>query len=82
MSPKIEIPLPPGRPHPGSARVEPPWVPFEPRWEYRELVRDLESEGLLSEAELNDLGSQHWELAGITRVGERVHFYFKREQAR
>lgn len=82
MSARIEIPFPPGRPQPGGPRMEPPRVPFEPGWEYRELVRDPEREGLLSEAELNSLGAQQWELAGVVRVGERVHFYFKRERAR
>jgi hypothetical protein len=52
---------------------------MEPRWEYKELVRDLDREALPSEADLNALGAQHWELAGVMRDGQRVHFYFKRE---
>jgi hypothetical protein len=50
MSARVEIPFPP-RPSEPSTHVEPPWVPFEPRWEYKELVRDLKTEGLPSEAE-------------------------------
>lgn len=82
MSATVEVPFPPRPNDPRDARVEPPWVPMEPRWEYQDLARDLDTEGLPSEAELNALGAKHWELAGIVREGQRVHFYFKREQAR
>jgi hypothetical protein len=54
----------------------------EPSWEYKELTRDLQTEALPSEAELNALGREHWELTGVFREGERVHFYLKRERAR
>jgi hypothetical protein len=46
------------------------------------VVRDLDAEGLPGEAELNALGAEHWELAGVAGDGRRVHFYFKREQIR
>jgi hypothetical protein len=82
MSARVEIPFPPRPSEPSTAHVEPPWVPFEPRWEYKELVRDLKTEGLPSEAELNAFGKDHWELAGVVREGQRAHFYFKRERAR
>jgi hypothetical protein len=62
--------------------VEPPWVPVEPRWEYRELVRDAETAELPTEAELNALGADGWEMASAVREGSRVHFYFKRERVR
>jgi hypothetical protein len=55
-------------------------VPIESRWEYRDLVRDLDSSELPSEAELNVLGTDGWELAGTVSQGRRVHFYFKRER--
>jgi hypothetical protein len=42
-------------------------------------VRNAE-EGLLSEAELNAMGAEHWELTGVAGVGSDVHFYFKRER--
>jgi hypothetical protein len=54
-------------------------VPVEPRWEYQEVLRDV-SAGLLSEAELNALGSHGWELAGVVPTGVQVPFYFKRER--
>ena len=82
MSARVEIPFPPRPSEPRTAHVEPPWVPFEPRWEYKELIRDLKTDGLPSEAELNAFGKDHWELAGMVRDGERVHFYFKRERVR
>jgi hypothetical protein len=79
MTPTLEVPFRPGLPGTPETRLEPPLVSVEPRWEYREIVRETAS-GLLSEAELNALGDEHWELAGIAMAGSRVHFYFKRER--
>jgi hypothetical protein len=53
-----------------------------PRWEYKTVVRDLETEELPAEAELDALGSDGWELTGVANAGRRVHFYFKRERTR
>jgi hypothetical protein len=80
MSGRVEIPFPPRPDQTRSARVEPPWVPIEPRWEYKDVVRNLETDGPPSETELNALGSEHWELAGVLREGLQAHFYFKRER--
>jgi hypothetical protein len=80
MSPNVEIPFPPRPSEPHSPRLDPPWVSIEPRWEYKELVRDSKADGLPSETELNELGKEHWELAGVIREDDRVHFYFKRER--
>ena len=74
----LEIPIPPG-PRIPEARVEPPRVAVEPRWEYKTVVREVTS-GPMSETELNELGAAHWELVGIVEVSTRIHFYFKREQ--
>jgi len=79
MSARFEIPFPPPRPSGPEPRMEPPVVAFQPRWEYREIVREI-AEGLPSTAELDALGAEHWELAGIAPAGARVHFYFKRER--
>jgi hypothetical protein len=76
----LEIPVPPGWPTGPATRIDPPRVPVEPRWEYKEIVREVTAGLLLSEAELNGLGAEHWELVGIVPAGARVHFYFKREQ--
>lgn len=78
MTPALEVPFRPGPPLTPETRLEPPMVPVDPLWDYKEIVRD--SAGLLSEAELNALGDEHWELAGIAPAGSRVHFYFKRER--
>lgn len=82
MSPTVEVPFPPRPSEPRSSRMDPPWVAIEPRWEYKELVRDPKADGLPSEAELNELGKEHWELAGVVREEDQVHFYFKRERSR
>ena len=82
MTPHHEIPTPH---HPFERRgthVEPPSVYIESRWEYRELVRNAGSSPLPTEAELNTVGAEGWELAGIVAQGEQVHFYFKRERTR
>ena len=74
-----EIPIRPGWPISPEVRIEAPLVAVEPRWEYKEVVREVTG-GLPAEAELNTLGAQHWELAGIVTTGTQVHFYFKRER--
>jgi hypothetical protein len=72
-------PVPP--PTPRESRVELPTVPVEPQWEYREVVRAAGT-ALMSTAELDALGTEHWELAGVVAAGDGVHFYFKRERRR
>jgi hypothetical protein len=69
---------PPPTPEP---RLEMPMVPVEPKWEYREVIRETGT-GLMSTAELDALGADHWELAGVAMAGDGVHFYFKRERRR
>jgi hypothetical protein len=78
MTAILEIPFPPRPPERAGGRLEPPFVPVEPRWEYREIVR--EASELLSERELNALGEERWELTGVAPAGSCVHFYFKRER--
>ena len=78
MTAILEIPFPPRPPERADSRLEPPFVPVEPRWEYREIVR--EASELMSERELNALGQERWELTGVASTGSRVHFYFKRER--
>ena len=45
-------------------------------------MRETVASDLPSEAELNVLGSEGWELTGTVREDQRVHFYFKRERLR
>jgi hypothetical protein len=86
----LEIPLPPPPRPPWSpepplppphAHIEPPVIPVDPLWEYREVVRDP-GIGLMTTAELDALGAEHWELAGVVGASDGVHFYFKRERRR
>jgi hypothetical protein len=79
MTASLEVPFRPGWPAPRETRIEPPQVPIEPRWEYSVVVREA-SAGPLSEAELNQLGADHWELVGLAPAEGRIHFYFKRER--
>jgi hypothetical protein len=84
MQTGLEIPpRPPWSPvpPPPQSHIEPPVIPVEPRWEYREIVRDPAT-GLISTDELDALGAEHWELAGIVTASDGVHFYFKRERHR
>jgi hypothetical protein len=53
-----------------------------PRWEYRTVVRNLEVEALPDDSDLDALGVDGWELAGVAHESSRVHFYFKRERTR
>jgi hypothetical protein len=46
-------------------------------WEYTIIVKNAPGE-LLSEQELNELGSKGWELAGVATLPDKVQFYFKR----
>jgi len=63
-----------------SPGVTPPmlYVYEDTVWEYKLLVRTRDQEELPSEEEMNTLGAQGWELAGIANQQKVVHFYFKR----
>ncbi|HEX7117973.1 MAG TPA: hypothetical protein VF212_04260 [Longimicrobiales bacterium] len=69
----------PGEP-PRPAAPLPPmvYVREEPAWEYRRLVRNLSKEDAPTDAELNELGRDGWELAGTFTDSPFVYLYFKR----
>lgn len=48
-------------------------------WEYKQIVRNLESEKLLEVSELNELGKDGWEMAGIVQQATLIYYYFKRQ---
>jgi hypothetical protein len=48
------------------------------QWEYKQIVRNLESEHPIDEAELNALGEEGWELSGVAQQPPLAYFYFKR----
>jgi hypothetical protein len=49
------------------------------KWEYKQLVRDLENEKAPDEAELNALGEEGWEMSGVAQQPPFAYFYFKRQ---
>ena len=71
--------IPPREPQ--SQPIRPPMVYVEKplKWEYKQVVRDLENEKPLDEAELNTLGGEGWELSGIAQQPPRTYYYFKRQ---
>ncbi len=60
--------------------IRPPMIYIERRlkWEYKQVVRNLETEKPLDEAELNALGEDGWEMTGIAQQPHMTYFYFKR----
>lgn len=65
---------------PGHEPVRPPMIYIEKqtKWEYKQIVRNLESEEPLDEAELNALGEEGWELSGVVQQLSFAYYYFKR----
>lgn len=61
-------------------QIRPPmvYVNKNPIWEYKLIVRDLSADTLPDETELDRLGTEGWELAGILSDSNLVYFYFKR----
>ena len=49
------------------------------KWEYKQIIRDLETEKLLDEAEMNAIGEEGWELTGIAQQSPRTYYYLKRQ---
>jgi hypothetical protein len=47
-------------------------------WQYKLLSRNLSKQEAPGEDELNKLGVEGWELAGVFTDSPFVHFYFKR----
>jgi hypothetical protein len=47
-------------------------------WQYKLLIRNLGKEEAPSEEELNKVGKEGWDLAGIVTNHPFVYFYFKR----
>lgn len=70
-------------PHePGQSEpVRPPMVYVKKslKWEYKQIVRDLEKEKPLDGAELDVLGEEGWEMSGIAQHPPVTYYYFKRQ---
>lgn len=71
--------IPPFEPKP-SKPVNPPMVYVTERvkWEYKLVVRNLDGEKPLDEAELKTLGKEGWEMSGVAQYASSLYFYFKR----
>ncbi len=74
MLPLPAFETPPPTPAP-SAPVPVVYVSEPVIWEYKQVVGGQ----ALDETELNELGREGWEMAGILTQDSRVVFYFKRQ---
>jgi len=70
-------PYAPGQQEP----IRPPMIYIQKqlKWEYKQIVRNLDNEKPLAETELNQLGEEGWEMTGIAQHPPSVYFYFKRQ---
>jgi len=71
--------IPPHEPK-QSEPIRPPmiYIKQSAKWEYKQLVRNLEKENPPDEAELNALGTEGWEMSGVAQQPPFAYFYFKR----
>jgi len=71
--------IPPHEPK-QSEPVRPPmiYVKQASKWEYKQIIRNLETESPPDEVELNTLGAEGWEMSGVTQQPPFAYFYFKR----
>ena len=60
--------------------MQPPIVYIREKttWIYKQLVRDLATEGPATDEDLNALGMQGWELTAVITVSQAAYYYFKR----
>jgi hypothetical protein len=69
-------------PHePRQEPIRPPMIYVEKqlKWEYKQIVRNLENEKPLDETELKALGEDGWEMTDIAQNPPYAYFYFKRQ---
>ena len=72
--------IPPSEPKsPESVRAPMVYVRKPLKWEYKQIVRDLETDKLLDEAEMNALGEEGWELSAIAQQPPLTYYYLKRQ---
>jgi hypothetical protein len=75
MNPMI---IPPREPQHEPVRPPMIYIAKQTKWEYKQIIRNLEKEALLDEAELNELGEEGWEMSGVAQQPPLAYFYFKR----
>jgi hypothetical protein len=73
----VPHPTAPPAPAPGSP-LPLPMIHVAPTWMYKHVQRPLGELADVSESELDALGADGWELAGVATEGVTVHFFFKR----
>ena len=71
--------IPPRDPQHTSSRPPMIFVERQLKWEYKQIIRDIEKEKFLDEAELNALGEEGWELTRVAQQLPLTSFYFKRQ---
>ena len=54
------------------------YVEKQLKWEYKQIIRNLEKESPPDEAELDKLGAEGWEMSGVAQQPPLAYFYFKR----
>ena len=61
--------------------IRPPMIYIEKplKWEYKQIIRNLEGEKPFEERELNALGEDGWEMTGIAQQPPLTYYYFKRQ---
>ena len=72
--------VPPRAPLPEAPQVVAPliYVQESTQWEYKQLICNLSKAAAPTAAELNTLGKEGWELAGVMTDAPFAYFYFKR----
>lgn len=72
--------VPPRAPLPAAPQVVAPliYVQKSTQWEYKQLICNLSKKAAPTAAELNTLGKEGWELAGVMTDAPFAYFYFKR----
>jgi hypothetical protein len=71
--------IPPREPQHEPIRPPMIYVEKQLKWEYKQIVRNAESEKLPDEAELNALGEDGWEMTGVVQQLPLSYYYFKRQ---
>ena len=71
--------IPPREPQDKPIRPPMIYVEQQLKWEYKQIIRNLESEKPLDEAELNALGEEGWEMSGVAQHPPITYYYFKRQ---
>jgi hypothetical protein len=70
--------IPPREPQQNPIRPPMIYVEKQLKWEYKQMIRNLEKESPPEEAELNKLGAEGWEMSGVAQQPPLAYFYFKR----